>query len=150
MKDTDSAELGNPRQPQHRWIVFLCALLGAGAGFALSFAPFGMDAFESHIVTRAYDDEQGRIHVETVGLASIWVFGVKVFSEERPEWDFDLSDRWRRYCQLFAAALTVVGLIVGVGLGLCVQRLTQRRRPGSIGIQVPQEANSVSVQSPSV
>jgi hypothetical protein len=150
MKQTDSAELGKPRQRQHRWIVFICALLGAGTGFTLSFAPFGMDAFESHLVSNVYEDEQGRIHVETVGLASIWVFGVKVFSEERPAWDWDSSDRWRRYCQLIAGGLTVVGLMVGAGFGLCLQRLIHRRSPGSIGIQVPQGAKSVSAQSPSV
>jgi hypothetical protein len=133
MKQTESAALGKPSHRQHRWIVSICALLGAGIGFALSFQPLAMDAFEYHAVSGVYEDEQGRTHVELFGAASIWVFGVKVFSQERvfshenqsPEWD--LSDRWRRHCQLIAGGLAVVGFVAGAGLGLGVQRLTQRR-----------------------
>ena len=154
MTQTKLAVAGMPRQRQARRIVFICAALGAGMGFILSFHPIGMDAFEFHDVARISEDEQGRTHVELVGSASIWVFGVKVFSQERvfsqESTDWDLSDRWRHYCQLIAAALTVVGLMVGAGLGLCVQRLIQWRAPGCVGIQIPQKANCVSAQSPSV
>jgi hypothetical protein len=127
IKQTESAALGKPSYRQHRWIVSICALLGAGIGFALSFQPFAMDGFEYHAVSGVYEDEQGRTHVELFGAASIWVAGVKMFSEESPKWDWDLSDRWRRHCQLIAGGLAVVGFVAGAGLGLGVQRLTQRR-----------------------
>jgi hypothetical protein len=150
MKDTVSAARGNFRQRQRRWIVFICALLGAGTGFVLSFHPFAVDAFAYHDVSRVYEDEKGTIHVEPYEAASISVFNVKVFSEETLDWDWVLIDRWRRYCQLIAGGFIVVGFVVGAGLGLCIQRLTQRWTPKSIDIQLLQGENSVSARPPSV
>jgi hypothetical protein len=130
MTQTELAAVGLPRQRQPRWIIFICAALGAGMGFLLSFHPLALDAFEFHDVAGVSEDEQGRTHVQLVGAASIRVFGVKVFSQERvfsqETTDWDLSDRWRRYCQLISVGLTGVGFAVGAGFGLCLQYLTQR------------------------
>jgi hypothetical protein len=131
MKQAESAAPDKPSQRQLPWIVFICAFLGAGAGFALSFHPMGLDAFEFSPVSDVSQDEEGRVHVEGFYLASIRVFGVLVFSEKSPKVNLeespDLIDRWRRYCQLIAGGMTVTGFLVGAGLGLCVQRLTLRR-----------------------
>jgi hypothetical protein len=154
MKQTELAAVGTPRQRQRRWIVFICAALGAGMGFVLSFHPIALDAFEFHDLAGVYEDEQGRTHVELVGSAVVRVFGVKVFSQERVfshgDADWDLSDRWRRCCQLISVGLTVVGFAVGASFGLCLQRLTQRRKSTWSEIRRLQGASSATVQPPSV
>jgi hypothetical protein len=131
MKQTESGASDKPSQRQFPWIVFICAFLGAGTGFALSFHRMGLDAFEFSPVSEVSEDEKGRVHVKGFYLASIRVFGVLVFDEKSPEVNLEespeLIDRWRRYCQLIAGGMAVTGFLVGAGLGLCVQRLTLRR-----------------------
>lgn len=140
MTQAELVALDKPSQRQHLWIVFICAFLGAGAGFALSFHPAALDAIQFDAISDVSQDEQGRVHIETLCVASIRVFGVLVFSEECPlVFSEDIRkvefiDRWRRYCQLSAGGLAVAGFLIGAGLGFCVQRLTQRRI-SRIGIQ---------------
>src|SRR5262245_17296281 len=114
MTQAESAAPDKPRQRQHPWIVFICAFLGAGAGFALSFHKTAVEARQFDALSEVSQDKQGRVHLETRCVAWIRVFGVLVFSEESTvvfsednTRAVELIDRWRRYCQLIAGGFAV-------------------------------------------
>ena len=127
MKQEGPAIPGKPAGGQRLWIVVVCALLGAGAGFALAFEKRVLDANSlTNEALPANIDRKAAPFFDFVNAkTSIRVFGVLVFEEKGPK--EELMARWRHYCRLIAGGLALTGLFVGAGFGFGVQRIIRNR-----------------------